>query len=193
MGIQGKNTLKYADQETWKRSLWLGIRSLGLSPKSVPSLPVWSWTVTSKSHFPPCGIHNISLNPSTSLLSHPPHSIKSQPVVNTHCVLNQQVHHHSTAVNKLITGSVQHIRCFCWWFKTGNTGLDQQYCAYPCQATRQTSTEHLTQAYGPNIGQITVKAQLCDTEHNALNVKILPLLGTRPLKSGLFTLKLANS
>lgn len=42
------------------------------------------------------------------------------------------------------------------------------------------------------MGQTLVKAQPCDTDHSALNVKTPPLLGTTPLKNGLFTLKLAN-
>lgn len=63
----------------------------------------------------------------------------------------------------------------------------------PCQPTWQTSTEHLTHTCGPNMGLITVKAQPCDSDHSAqVNVKTPPLLGTRPLKDGLFTLKLAN-
>lgn len=62
----------------------------------------------------------------------------------------------------------------------------------PCQPTWQTSIEHLTHTCAPNMGQIMVKAQLCDTDHSALNAKRPPLLGTRPPKNGLFTLKLAN-
>ena len=62
----------------------------------------------------------------------------------------------------------------------------------PCQPTWQTSTEHLTHTCGPNVGLTMVKAQPSDTDHSARNVKTPPLLHTRPLKNGLFTLKLAN-
>lgn len=34
----------------------------------------------------------------------------------------------------------------------------------PCQPTWQTSIEHLTHTCAPNMGQIMVKAQLCDTD-----------------------------
>ena len=63
----------------------------------------------------------------------------------------------------------------------------QQCYVAPSPAAWQNSAEHLIPAYGRGTGQIMVKAQL-----RASNVNIIPLLGTIPLKSGLFTLQVAK-
>lgn len=68
----------------------------------------------------------------------------------------------------------------------------QQCYVAPSPAAWQNSAEHLIPAYGRGTGQIMVKAQLRDSQHNASNVNIIPLLGTIPLKSGLFTLQVAK-